>query len=116
MSRPLVSEDALEPATALGAAPPEDRASIHRGRLAAATFVVIWCTGYPAGKIAVEHGAPFTILLLRFTFAAMIFGVVALLARATWPGLGALGHSAVVGLLSLALSFGGIYEGLRLGV
>jgi len=27
-----------------------------------------------------------------------------------------LAHSAVVGLLSLALSFGGIYEGLRLGV
>jgi drug/metabolite transporter (DMT)-like permease len=116
MRGPLASEVALDPVIAPAAAPPEDRTSIHRGRLAAAAFVVIWCTGYPAGKIAVQHGGPFTILLLRFTLAAAIFGVVALLARATWPGPRALAHSAVVGLLSLALSFGGIYEGLRLGV
>lgn len=87
-----------------------------RGRLMAGVFVLIWCTGYPAGKIAVQHGGPFTLLLWRFVLAAAIFGALALLARAEWPGVRALGHSVVIGLLSLALSFAGIYEGLSLGV
>jgi drug/metabolite transporter (DMT)-like permease len=87
-----------------------------RGRLAATAFVLLWCSGYPAGKIAVQHGAPFTILLLRFALAASIFGGFALFARVRWPGARALADSAIVGMLSLALAFGGIYEGLRMGV
>jgi drug/metabolite transporter (DMT)-like permease len=87
-----------------------------QGRLMAGAFVLLWCTGYPAGKIAVQPGAPFTVLLLRFVFATAIFGALAVIARVPRPRWRALGHSAVVGLLSLALSFGGVYEGLRLGV
>jgi drug/metabolite transporter (DMT)-like permease len=100
--------------------PPTDRSSILppwlQGRLMAGAFVLLWCTGYPAGKIAVQHGAPFTVLLLRFVFATAIFGALAAIANAPRPQWRALGHSAVVGLLSLALSFAGVYEGLRLGV
>ncbi|MBO9664863.1 DMT family transporter [Dokdonella sp.] len=81
-----------------------------------AAFLLLWCSGYPAGKLAVLHGGPFTLLFLRFLAAAAIFAALAAFARAAWPGWRALAHSAVVGLLSLALSFGGVYEGLRLGV
>jgi drug/metabolite transporter (DMT)-like permease len=99
---------------------PTDRSNVLssqlQGRLMAGAFVLLWCTGYSAGKIAVQHGAPFTLMLWRFVFAAAIFGALALVARAKPPHWRALGHSAVVGLLSLALSFAGIYEGLRLGV
>ncbi|MEO5625189.1 MAG: EamA family transporter, partial [Dokdonella sp.] len=94
----------------------ESPSNVAHGRVMAAIFVVLWCTGYPAGKFAVLHGAPFTILLLRFVFAALMFAALAWIARAAWPGWHALGHSAVVGLLSLAISFGGVYEGLHLGV
>lgn len=87
-----------------------------RARAMAAAFLLLWCSGYPAGKLAVLHGGPFTILFLRFVGAAAIFAALALFARVAWPDWRALAHSAVVGLLSLALSFGGIYEGLRLGV
>lgn len=87
-----------------------------RAHAMAAAFLLLWCSGYPAGKLAVLHGGPFTLLLLRFVAAAAVFGALAAVAGATWPGWRALGHSAVVGLLSLALSFGGVYEGLRLGV
>ncbi len=93
-----------------------DARAAFRGRLAAGVFVVLWCTGYPAGKLAVQHGGPFTILFLRFGCAALIFTALALLARAQWPPWRVLVRSAIVGLLSLALSFAGIYEGLRLGV
>jgi drug/metabolite transporter (DMT)-like permease len=97
-------------------APADDTRKALAGRISAGVFVVLWCSGYPAGKLAVQHGAPFTVLFLRFVSAAAIFAILALLARASWPDWRVLGRSAVVGLLSLALSFGGIYEGLRLGV
>lgn len=82
----------------------------------AGAFLLLWCSGYPAGKLAVLHGGPFTLLFLRFVAAAAIFAALAAFARVPWPGWRALAHSGVVGLLSLALSFGGVYEGLRLGV
>jgi drug/metabolite transporter (DMT)-like permease len=116
MNMRVTAAEALEERSAEPAAVAAERASRRRGFVAAAAFVLLWCSGYPAGKIAIQHGAPFTILLFRFAAAAVIFGVLALLARATWPGLRALAHSAVVGVLSLALSFGGVYEGLHLGV
>ncbi|HEU4664420.1 MAG TPA: EamA family transporter [Dokdonella sp.] len=87
-----------------------------RRRAMAAAFVVLWCTGYPAGLIAVQHAAPFTILFLRFAFAAAVFAAMALAARARRPAWREVAHHAVVGVLSLAISFGGIYEALRLGI
>jgi drug/metabolite transporter (DMT)-like permease len=85
-------------------------------RLLAPAFVLLWCTGYPAGKIAVLHGGPFTVLLFRFAIAAAIFGALALFARVERPTRSALIHSAVIGFLSLACSFGGVYTALSLGV
>ncbi|MET0225758.1 MAG: DMT family transporter [Dokdonella sp.] len=107
-SRTVVTEPASKSAA-------EPRSTFD-GRVAAGIFVVLWCTGYPAGKLAVQHGGPFTILFLRFGCAALVFTALALLARAQWPQWRVLVRSAIVGLLSLALSFAGIYEGLRLGV
>lgn len=92
------------------------KATTMRARAMAAAFVLLWCSGYPAAKLAVQHGGPFTLLFWRFALAALAFAALALVARASWPGWRALAHSAVVGLLSLAISFGGVYEGMRLGV
>ena len=89
---------------------------VWRDRLAASVFVLLWCSGYPAGKIAVEHGGPFTVLAARFGVAALIFAALALIGRAQKPSRDALLHSSVIGFLSLAVSFGGIYTGLKLGV
>ncbi|MGN6521524.1 MAG: DMT family transporter [Dokdonella sp.] len=87
-----------------------------RRRAMAVAFVVLWCTGYPAGLIAVQHAAPFTILFLRFASAGAIFAAMAFSARARRPAWREVAHHAVVGVLSLAIAFGGIYEALRLGI
>ena len=29
-------------------------------------FVLLWSSGYPAARIALNHGGPFTVLMLRF--------------------------------------------------
>lgn len=84
-------------------------------RIAAISFVVLWSTGYLAGKLALAHGAPFTLLVIRFGSAALIFAALAMLARLPWPSLRETLHSAVVGLFSLALQFGGVYAGIKFG-
>lgn len=79
------------------------------------SFVMIWCTGYPTAKIVVGHSGPFTALSLRFACAALIFGSLAVIAKVRWPGHREALHSAVVGVLQLALQFGGVYGAMRLG-
>lgn len=79
-------------------------------------FVLLWCTGYPAAKLALAHAAPLTLLVLRFGSAAVLLAALALFARAPWPRGRAVLHSAVTGALSLALSFGALYVAVALGV
>jgi len=101
-----------------GAQPVSETVAARRWQdhLLAGAFVVLWCSGYPAGKIAIQHGGPFTLLAWRFALAAAIFGLLALAGRAERPSRACVMHSIVVGVLSLAISFGGVYTGLRLGV
>jgi len=81
-----------------------------------AAFVLLWSTGYPAGKIALAHAAPFTLLVVRFGSAGAVYFALALAARVPWPrGRDALA-SALVGTFSLAMQFGGVYLGIALGV
>jgi len=79
-------------------------------------FVVLWCTGYPAAKIALAHSGPFTVLDLRFGGAALIYVLLALASRAPWPRGRAALHSAGVGALQLALQFGALYYAVAAGV
>lgn len=81
-----------------------------------AAFVLLWSTGYPAARIGLDHAAPFTLLVARFSCAGMIYGALALLSGATWPRGRAALHSAAVGLLQLALQFGALYLAAARGV
>jgi len=81
------------------------------------TFILLWSSGYVAGKLALPYVGPFTLLVLRFGLAALVLGLVSWLSRAPWPSTArAWGHLAVVGLLMQALHFSGVYYGMRLGV
>lgn len=97
------------------ARPPAATTQRRDPRLIAAAFVLLWSTGYPAGKIGVAHAGPFTLLDLRFIGAALIFALLCWLGRVRWPCRRDILHSAVVGALSLTLQFGGVYAGLHLG-
>lgn len=80
------------------------------------SFVILWCTGYPAGKIGLEHAAPFTLLVLRFGVAAALYTALYFaMARQRWPSWRESRHSIATGFLSLALQFGGVYLGIALG-
>lgn len=80
-------------------------------------FILLWSSGYVAGKIALPHTGPLTLLALRFGLAAAVLIGVALATRAPWPANGRTwGHLAVVGLLMQVLHFSGIYFALRWGL
>lgn len=96
-------------------APAPARPGHHTDTLVGGSFIVVWSTGYLAGAVAVAHGGPFTMLVLRFGFSALVFAVLMLAARVAWPSRQAVRHSAVVGVLTMAVQFGGVYAAMYLG-
>jgi drug/metabolite transporter (DMT)-like permease len=79
-------------------------------------FVLLWSTGYPAARVALDHSGPFTLLALRFAGAGLIFAVLAVLGGARWPRGRAAVHSASVGVLTLGLQFSTLYWAAARGV
>jgi drug/metabolite transporter (DMT)-like permease len=78
------------------------------------SFVLVWCTGYIAGKLMLGHAAPFTALVWRFGLAGLVFAVFAIAAGAR-GGRRDVWHSLVAGMMMLALQFGGVYLAMGWG-
>jgi drug/metabolite transporter (DMT)-like permease len=114
MEEPAAMEHSASTLTAPAAAAAR-LAAIPAGVLGIA-FVILWSTGYPAARLALDHSAPFTLLVLRFGAAGLIFAALAGLGGVAWPRGRAALHSAVVGALSLALQFGPLYFAAARGV
>jgi drug/metabolite transporter (DMT)-like permease len=80
-------------------------------------FILLWSSGYVAGKLALPHTGPLTLLTLRFGLAAVVLLAVAVATRAPWPRRAREWvHLAVVGLLMQVLHFSCIYFALRAGL
>jgi len=80
-------------------------------------FIVLWSSGYVAGKLALPHTGPLTLLTLRFGLAAVVLLAVAAATGAPWPNRArGWAHLAVVGLLMQVLHFSCIYFALRNGL
>jgi drug/metabolite transporter (DMT)-like permease len=84
--------------------------------LLGAAFVLLWSTGYPAARIGLDHSGPFTLLVLRFGGAGLIFALLAHLGGVAWPRGRAALHSAMVGALQLGVQFGTLYFAAARGV
>lgn len=91
------------------------RATLSSHNTLGVAFVLLWCTGYIAGKLMVDHAAPLTALVWRFGLAGAFFTLVALASRAVWDAPRVLLHSAAAGVLMLAVQFGGVYLALSWG-
>lgn len=80
-------------------------------------FILLWSSGYVAGKLALPHTGPLTLLTLRFGLAAVVLLAVAAATGAPWPSRArGWGHLAVVGLLMQVLHFSCIYFALQWGL
>ena len=95
---------------------PADRVALPPASLPL-LFVLLWSSGYPAGKLGLAHAGPLTLLSLRFGLAALLLLAVALVTRAPWPKRWQdWTHLAVVGALIQGLHFVGVYEAIHLGL
>lgn len=79
-------------------------------------FILLWSSGYVAGKLALPHTGPLTLLTLRFGLAAVVLLGVAVMTKAPWPKARDWGHLAVVALLMQVLHFSAIYFALHHGL
>lgn len=86
-------------------------------RLAPATFLVLWASGFAVAKVGLEHAAPLTFLAWRYGIIVALLGPAMLalrpagpVRRRDWM------HLAAVGFLIQSVYFGLAYLGLSLGV
>ena len=80
-------------------------------------FVVLWATGFIAGKAGLPFAPPLTFLSLRFAAVTGLMLVVVALVRAPWPrSWTAVAHIAVVGLLMHGAYLGGVFTSLDHGL
>ncbi len=80
-------------------------------------FILMWSSGYVAGKLGLPYAGPFTLIFIRFASAALVLLLVSWLTKAPWPRSPTqYVHLAVVGLFVQALQFSGLYFGLSHGV
>ena len=104
---------------ALGSAASERLRGHVPADLLGIAFVLLWSSGYPAARIALNHSGPFTLLMLRFGGAGLILAAIAGLRRVAWPRGRAALHSALVGTL-LGLQFAALYwaasQGMNVGM
>jgi drug/metabolite transporter (DMT)-like permease len=88
--------------------------------LAPALFVLVWSTGFIVARAVTSHADVQVFLLVRFAAVALLFGIAAILGRATWvSSRRALQHLAVGAImmgLYLTLSFWAIAQGLPAGI
>jgi len=113
-----MNSPSLNPSLPGPATPPARRAGLAASAAGVPLlFILLWSSGYAAGRFALPHTGPFTLLSLRFGIAALVLLLLSLASGAPWPrGARAWGHLAVTGLLMQVLHFAGIYYGLRQGL
>jgi drug/metabolite transporter (DMT)-like permease len=112
-------EAAMDPQAVVPGASSAAQRDLGRGApagLLGVAFVLLWSSGYPAARIALDHSGPFTLLMLRFGGAGLVFAALAGLGGVAWPRGRAALHSALVGTLQLGLQFGALYWAAAQGV
>ena len=85
-------------------------------KLAPATFVGLWATGFIGAKLGLPYVEPLTFLAVRFALVVAIMAPAALLLGAVWPKPITAGHVAVVGLLIHGGYLGGVFVAISLGM
>jgi drug/metabolite transporter (DMT)-like permease len=100
---------------------PPAAAPARSAALLAWAFVLIWGSGFVATKLGLQYVAPFTFLVMRFTFGLVLLVPLALLWHRRdplrWPrGAGGWAHVTVAGLLMHAVNLGGSHYGQYLGI
>ena len=87
------------------------------GLIAAASFVVIWSTGFIGARATMPYAEPFWLLCLRFAATLSVLIPVVLILRKSWPPFGKSWlHLSVASLLMHAGYLGGVFTAIHMGL
>ena len=82
-----------------------------------AIFVFLWATGFIGAKFGLPYAEPLTFLFWRFGVVAILFIIVSLAMKATWPKTGKEAfHSLMSGMLIHGLYLGGVFWAIARGM
>lgn len=98
------------------AAPAE---SLNRGLFAsaAATFIVLWASGFIAAKYGLPYAEPFTLMACRFFVASVVMTLACFALRAQWPRTARQTvHLLISGFGIQSVYLIGVYYGIWYGV
>lgn len=84
--------------------------------LAPALFVAMWATGFVVARLSAPHVEPLGFLAMRFPLAGLIFALIAVVARAPWPGPKAALHAGVAGAFLHGGYLGPVYWAVAHGM
>ena len=80
-------------------------------------FVLLWSTGFIGARLGLPYAEPLTFLLIRYIAVMACMTVVALAARAPWPGSArAWLHIGIAGLLLHGVYLGGVFIAISKGL
>ena len=83
--------------------------------LLSAIFVLLWSSAFIAAKLAVMDAGPFSFLFIRFVMVSMIFALMAVVLRQSWPKGRQLSWMAMVGVLMHGVYLGGVFFAISRG-
>ncbi len=93
--------------------------NVARDRTAVALpiiFVVLWSTGFVAGKYGMPYAGPFMFLEIRYAVVIVLLTLVAWATSAPWPKLREIPAISIAGLLVQAGYLGGVFASISYGV
>jgi drug/metabolite transporter (DMT)-like permease len=85
-------------------------------RLAPGLFVVRWATGFVGARYAMPWSEPFTFLTLRFSFAFLLFIILAFALGAKWSGGRGAVNAMIAGFLMQGVYLGAVFWAIRRGM
>ena len=79
-------------------------------------FVLLWSTGFIGARFGLPYIEPMTFLAVRMSFVVVLMAMIAVIARAAWPGPAGVGHSLATGVLVHGIYLGGVFLAISQGV
>ena len=78
-------------------------------------FVVLWASAFVSAKYGLTASGPFSFLGVRFAIVSVIFAVIALVLKSTWPDRKTLIPTLLAGVLMHGVYLGGVFFAISKG-
>tara|TARA_S200000501_G_scaffold189536_1_gene178365 strand:- start:266 stop:1129 length:864 start_codon:yes stop_codon:yes gene_type:complete len=78
-------------------------------------FIFLWGSAFIAAKFGLADAGPFSMLLTRFFIVTIIFILLVIVFRNSWPKFNQISHLFLVGLLLHGFYLGGVFYAISVG-